>query len=411
MFETITENIINVKNKNINPKLSHEKTFAQNIILLYDILKEIEKEWQNKNINDEKDKNNIDSLFSLLYFELIFLQQLYKLNITNSYNKNTNYSSIDDLINYNKQILSKKIEKFLLFNNEKFRNFELYKNYMENTYKDKKKLKIKYKNNSCLKKRFNNKKTNNKIQIENNKNDSNNNKINYNYNYNYLFDTTSKTSLINKSNNLFKNKKKKEYNILDKKNDSRNFIKINKSNYDININKIIKERIKNLNSINSYKNIKNNKTINNFHKKSDEIQINKSKDNFSNNDNSLFYLSYDEKNTNPIRKVKNIIIKVRNKNMSMDSKNNYLSNKENEYKIQENNKEESKNNDNNNEYKLRSKSGYLFSFYNKKDNFKSNEYNKNNFYYKERETKEILYDCMNQIKKKLNSSNNILKKI
>ena len=91
----------------------------------------------------------------------------------------------------------------------------------------------------------------------------------------------------------------------------------------------------------------------------------------------------------------------------MDCKNTYNSNKDKKFNIEQDihNDEENKNNSNNkNEYKIRSKSGHLFSFYRGKDKIKVNANLKNTFYHRERETKEILYDCKNQIQKKLNSS-------
>ena len=130
-----------------------------------------------------------------------------------------------------------------------------------------------------------------------------------------------------------------------------------------------------------------------------------------NKKNSLLNSSVDEKDDNPIRKVKNIIIKVRNKNNSVDCKLCHLSKIEKNDKLdQKNNKEENNKNINNisindpNTYKLISKSGFLYSTFNDKDKTKTNESIRSSFYQKAREAKEILYDCMNQIQKKLNSN-------
>ena len=57
--------------------------------------------------------------------------------------------------------------------------------------------------------------------------------------------------------------------------------------------------------------------------------------NFSNNDNSLLYSSLDERDINPIRKIKNIIIKVRNKNNFMDCKTIYHSNNEKKINLEQ----------------------------------------------------------------------------
>ena len=426
MIRNISVNINNYMNKDNLQKEINEKKYIHNISLLYDILKDLEKEVENKNLYNEKNKNIIHSLFSILYFELLFLQQLNKNSINCPFKLNKNNFTIDKIINYNKEILSKKIEKFLLHKNEKIRNDELYKNYTQNTYtnKDNKKGKIDFKNSTYLKKNFNDnnnfKKLDKKItnsherfvvnkkknsQIENSNNDLAKNKINYRF----IYDPTSKNNQLNKTNNIiFRNQTKKIQIFFGNKNESRNNFKTNKSYKDI--NKLIKKKIQNSNNDKySIKDIKNNKTINNFNLKSNEIHHNKIKNNSSNNDISCLYLSYDEQNNNPIRKVKNIIIKVRNKNknMSMDCKNTYNSNKDKKFNIEQDihNDEENKNNSNNkNEYKIRSKSGYLFSFNRGKDKIKVNANLKNTFYHRERETKEILYDCMNQIQKKLNSS-------
>ena len=236
----------------------------------------------------------------------------------------------------------------------------------------------------------------------NNKNDIKNVKINCRY----FNDSTLKNNKINKSNNISKKRKKVVNNYNEIRNRSNYILKMNKSNKSI--DKINNTNI-NFNSLNienkySYIDIKCNKTINNFHKQSFRC-----KDNFSNNDNSLLYSSVDERDINPIRKVKNIIIKVRNKNNSMDCKTSYHSNNEKNINLEqrENNKEENKINLNDkNSYQLISKSGFLFSFYHEKDKLKKNENIKNNFLHKARETKEILHDCMNQIQKKLSSHDN-----
>ena len=392
--------------KNNKQKGMNENQFINNnIALVYDIIKELEKDWDNKNKYNEIDKNKIHSLFSLLYFELIFLQQICKIKIMNKLNKND--SLLDNIINYNKEMLSKKIEQFLLLNNDK--NYDFYKNQTQyssiNSDNNIKHIISKLKNNSCLKTKYNNfikntKKLNDgelthkskKYEVENYKNDISKIKTNNKY----LFESIYKSKLLNKTCNKNVLKKKKTINNI--RNVSSGKIKINKSN---DIKNLILDRINNSNKINnenykcSNKDDKKNKTINNFNNKPKEIHINKSKDNISNNDISLFS-NYDEKDSNPIRKVKNIIIKVKYRNMTMECKNSYYSNKEKENEI---NKKENENNN----YKKMSKSGYLFSHYNEKNKKKINENVINNLYYKERETKEILYDCMNQIQKKLNS--------
>ena len=414
-------------NKENHQKEIDEKKYIHNIELLYDILKELEKEFENKNIYNEKNKNIIHSLFSILYFELLFLQQLNKNTINNLIKLNKNNFTIEKIINYNKEIFSKKIEKLLSHKIVKFRNVELYKNYMQSTYTNKgnKKTKIAFKNSSYLKNNIkydnnNFKKLDKKLanshekfwvnknknnQIEKSKNDLAKSKINYRY----IYEPISKNYQLNKTSNtiIFRNKTKKIQILFGNKNESRNSFKTNKSKKDI--NQLIKKQNQNSNNDkNSMKDIKNKETINNFNIKSNEIHHKRIKNNSSNNDISYLYLSYDEQNDNPIRKVKNIIIKVRNKNknMSMDCKNTYNSNNEKKYKKEQDIlNEENKNNINNkNEYKIRSKSGYLFSFNMGKDKIRQNENIKNTFYHKERETKEILYDCMSQIQKKLNSS-------
>jgi len=403
MKENISDNFSITNIKDIKQKGINEKQFLYNIALIYDILKELEKEWDNKNIYNERDKSKIHSLFSLLYFELNFFQQIYKINILNQVNKNQNDPLFNNIINYNKEMLSKKIEQFLLITND--RNLDLYNNYIQCTYNNNdnniKKIISKFNNkSSCLKTKYKNfiKNTKNLNNTElNKKNNINKNKMNSKG----LYESIYKNNILNKSGTKIISNKKK---VINNRNNSLDKIKTVKSNNEI--KSIILDRIKYSKNVNQENNKylkkdKKNKTINNFNKKSNEIKINKSKENFSNNDISLFS-SCDEKENNPIRKVKNIIIKVRNKNITMDC-NNCHTNNEKDSKIEINKKENNKLNAKN-DYKIMSKSGYLLSFCPEKDKTKPDENIRNNFYHKERETKEILYDCMTQIQKKLNSS-------
>ena len=425
-------------NKSFQSKGINDKTFMRSIILLNDILKDLEKELENKNNYSVNDKNKIKSLFSLLYFELTFIQQISKINANNHVSKNQNEHIFNNTINYNKELLSKKIEQFLFFYNDKNKNVELYKNCIQNTcinnennnknnnqkvnpkikgnFYLKKKVIINHNNNININKTFNlNKKINNEnLDNRNKKNQiiNNNNKIdvyNAKMNLRYCYDTTLKNNKINKVNNLAKNLKK----IINKKNNenrnkSKDNLKLMKSNKNI-LNNLNLDKI-NDNNVNEEKKNSNldlnfSKTINNFYKPS------KSKDNLSNNDISILNSSVDEKDDNPIRKVKNIIKKVRNKNNSVDCKLSHLSKNEKNDKLdQKNNKEENNKNINSisindpNTYKLISKSGFLYSTFNDKDKTKTNENIRSSFCQKAREAKEILFDCMNQIQKKLNSN-------
>ena len=83
MNEIIYDEPNNYINKTFQVKGVNEKNFFHNIILLYDIIKELEKEWDNKNIYNINDKNKIHLLFSLLYFELSFIQKISKINTNN----------------------------------------------------------------------------------------------------------------------------------------------------------------------------------------------------------------------------------------------------------------------------------------------------------------------------------------
>ena len=152
-------------NKTFQAKGVNEKNFFNSIILLYDIIKELEKEWDNKNIYNINDKNKIHLLFSLLYFEISFIQQISQINMNNKTNKIQNNNLIFNTINYNKEILSKKIEQLLFFNNEKCNNNET--NNKTNTQKTNTKLK----SNSCIKKKSCN--NNNNVNIGNNSTYSN----------------------------------------------------------------------------------------------------------------------------------------------------------------------------------------------------------------------------------------------
>ena len=295
-----------VINKSFHIKGINDKTFSTSILLLYDILKELEKEIENKNIFSANEKNKVHSLFSLLYFELSFIQQISKININNHVNKSQNDHIFNNTINYNKELLSKKIEQFLLFVSDKNKNIDLYKTYIQNTSinyenynkNNNKKINSKIKSNSCLKKKIINnnnningnhvlklnKKLNNedldnkkkKVQVlNNNKSDINNGKISSRY----CYETTLKKNKINKPN-IMPKKYKKAINkgINENRNKSKDNLKMINSNKDINIFKLdkINNNSINIEKRNSNLDIKYNKTINNFHKPS------QSKENLSN---------------------------------------------------------------------------------------------------------------------------------
>ena len=375
-----SENLKNHFNKPISKtKIINEKNFFNTIALLADMLKQIEKEWHTKNVFNDRDKNKIRSLFSLLYYELTLLKKLSKIDINSFQNKNPNH--INSIINSDKEIFSKKISQFLLFNNEINKNIELYKSYLQydsiiqdttknRTLNIKDKDKNKIKNNSLIK---------NKIQLSSKIRDT---KASNKTLCNDRLHRTINHSMINNNKKILRN----------------NFINLQDSHdfkayktYKNNLEQIQKEE--NNKIFNSDE--KRNKSINNYmikelpkidkefvyHKK------NNIKKNLLNHNISLPESKIAEQDPNPVRKVKNIIIKVRNKNNSIDSNNEKNSNNKYNYDSNDNN----------------SNNIYEYNFYKNIENDKDNSKNNCTKNKKEREAKEILFDCMNQVHKKLNS--------
>ena len=315
-----------------------EKIFPFCISLVATSIKESENEWMNKVNNNDLKKNIVQSLFSLLNYEILIIQQIskyYKLYI-NNLDKDNN-KLINQIISLNKDLMNKKIKAII--------NESLYSNNNNETnlinYK-----KLKYNGNQKydIKTIYINMENNKELQKDSTFNDAQFNCIKNNNNLNRNF------SFENKRNNL------KEKNMEENKDNSL-ISNINFNNTLKNNNKINSNDIKN-NKDNSKK-PKLSNTISNFDKlnilyspyqrkkiiespKDNKIKIKladkyvknnienndyatisnisrQSKINFSQTQSTFNFRKKENANTisveeNPVRKVKNIIINAKNTN-------------------------------------------------------------------------------------------------
>ena len=158
-----------MKNNFLNEQLSEsfttkdsEKIYEFCISLVSSSLKELENEWNQKINNNEFKKNIIESLFSLLYYEILLIRQI--LKYYNSYINNLdedNIKLINQIINISKELMNKKInsiinieisEKCNIINEEKILNYKITQ-FNENNKKENssKLIKVNDKNNNLIK--------------------------------------------------------------------------------------------------------------------------------------------------------------------------------------------------------------------------------------------------------------------
>jgi len=402
------EKINNKTEENNNP-------FMNSLSIIIKINKELEEDF-NKNysfniniLNEDIDKTIIASIFSLLNFQITIINQLTELNSQMS-DKTDNI--LQKLISFTKELLYQKIKQILMFNH----NNIIYKNYIDNSSS----LKI---NNDKTKRK--------KKQI-----------INLN-NKNFIddgtsIDNTNKSKIINKTldvelNSINFDFKKNNIDIYSKKCLTK--LKIQtpiKYNEDININ-----NIKNINKSNIIrrKNIKINKNKNK--KINDTVSRNYNKSNFSEkksltqtrNDkeslkNGKYSNKYIKKKTldsillkindkekekediNPITKVKNIIKNIK-LNSSLSSERTKIIEKHNNFYSLTNNNYSLDSNSNNDGKRKNS-----FSVCENEKNDKGSnskiiaKYKNNNISNKDIDTSQILYECMNNVRKRLLANEN-----
>ena len=158
-----------MKNNFLNEQLSEsfttqdsEKIYGFCISLVSSSLKDMENEWIQKINNNEFKKNIIQSLFSLLYYEILLIKQIskyYNLYINNL--DEDNIKLINQIINISKELMNKKIksiinidisEKYNIINEEKIFNYKITQ-FTENNKKENKNklIKVNDKNHNLIK--------------------------------------------------------------------------------------------------------------------------------------------------------------------------------------------------------------------------------------------------------------------
>lgn len=419
-------------------KMSKNNLFLKSLSTITNINKELEKRFNsydledNNFLNDEINKIIINSIFSLLNFQITIINQLAELNSQISEKTEESHQKlIEKLINFTKELLYQKIKQILMFNHN---NNIMYKNYIDNSsslklnndkMQNKKKLvnlnrrKFLYNIEKSLEKDYNYKSINKTMDLElntsainksplfqsNNLNEKAKEKKNVTkpFNYNekksekssnrniikqipitkYIKKRTEKTNnkIINKS--VFKDSKtsklpKKKYTLRPKKKDKDKNISISLCNEKIS-KKSIENKNESMNSIQSIINI-----------------------------NSLLPREKEREEINPIRKVKNIIknIKINSNSLSIDR--NKTIKKRNNKVTHDNNLRSSAGNysiDSNSNQDSKQKNSFSFNETENNENgeisFNIKTNNRSKIYEKELETSQILQECMNNVKRRL----------
>ena len=338
-----------------------EKIYGFCISLVSSSLKDLENEWYKKINNNKFKKDIIQSLFSLLYYQILLIQQIskyYNLYVNNL--DEDNIKLINQIININKELMNKKIktiinidlyrntntntnEKYNKINEEKILNYKI-SQFNENENKSKliktndKNIKyISYKettikannsknNNSEINKHSLYEEINHKNRIINIKQNKikeeikNNSIISYNYSEKNKTKKPNKLNLknivINKNYNLAKNKTKNNKDHLKRSNTEK--IPVSTNGGDNTISELSNnERIK-INLADKFlKNNENNDfaTLSNLSRQSkksvnNNLCLTQTTFNYNKKDNSNTYTIQVEEN--PFRKVKNIILNAKN---------------------------------------------------------------------------------------------------
>ena len=121
----------------MNTYLSHKNLIKENfndistlvnsnhILIVSDIIRELEKEWYKKLNYNNYLKNLAHNIFSLLNYQITVIQQLSEINFD---------TSIEPILLFNKNVISKKIEQILYFNEnsiEAKKNWYITKNFFD----------------------------------------------------------------------------------------------------------------------------------------------------------------------------------------------------------------------------------------------------------------------------------------
>ena len=389
-----------------NEILFNNEYFMKSLSTIININKELEKELYSKLYDEKEDflkdninKTIINSIFSLLNFQITLISQLTELNSKFSKKSEINQQKIiEKLVNFTKELLYQKIKQIVIL----YHNNIIYKNYIDNSSL----LKI---NNDKYKKKKN------------------------------LFNLNESNIFINNNNSLEINNKSKNHNkILDKeldiKNNDKNQINLKNSNEKENKNekkikfqtpiKYVKIYKRTIFTKNNKKgniqnnNINNKKKLNNnvsHNCKTTKLSKNKIKNQIIKHRNTHQDIvkinnNVSQEEINPIRKIKNIIknikinISLSNKKYKNNSKrnNNIFSHDKNINSIIFNYSNDSM-------IYQDSRLKNSFSYHETENNEKVEKSLNNKINKREIETSYILNECMNNVKKRLaieNEKNN-----
>jgi hypothetical protein len=277
-----------------------EKILSQNIFLLQDLNKEIENELKAKEAKTSSQKLLIQSIFNVLNSQITLIFQLSKAN-NSSFQKSNNSNLIEHIISFNKEIMMKQIQKIVSLvsvNNNDFRkNLTIKNGEISNKFHNKinKQLNKSFLTNTSYK--INNK---NRLDVKGNKtvlidddlsqDDYTTQNENNDNNKSYLLNSSMDKRLCKKISS-------KKYT---RKNENKN-----SNNLNTNLVKYIRNKNKYIN-----KNNTQDKNINNLKKRISLSKIDKNENESSDDINE---------EENPVRKVKNIIINAkRNASMNKD---------------------------------------------------------------------------------------------
>ena len=274
---------MNKKSKNID---NSDKILSQNIIYLQELNKDMEKEFYSKESISINQKLLLEIIFNLLNSQVTLLFQLSKINSSISKKKINNSHLVDHILSFNKDLMSKHIQKIISFIND-------YKNPKQNNI-NKKKLNSSFLIRSSYK--IPNK---NKIYLKNNNTLIIDNNLSKDYFENCK---TEQNECIDFEKNII------HHSLKDNDNIDRN--KCNKKSMKTNDTDNCRLNSKLINYIKCSNNTNptNLKKIIKRGQSSMEINISKKEVIESLNDYSNYNTSKEE---NPVRKVKNIIINAK----------------------------------------------------------------------------------------------------
>ena len=384
-----------------NEILFNNEYFMKSLSTIININKELEIEIYSNEYDEKEDilkdnikKTIINSIFSLLNFQITIISQLAELNSQFSEKSEINQQQIiEKLVNFTKELLYQKIKQIVML----YHNNIIYKNYIDNSSS----LKI---NNDKHKK-----KKNQLINL---------NESNFFINNNNSLEINSKVKkpnkIIDKEINS-KNKDKNQINLknsVEKENQNEKMVKFQTPVKYEKINNYKRTIfIKNNKKGNIQNNINNNNKLNNtvfYNYNTTKLSKKKIKNQTIKNNtllgNDKIHNNISQEEINPIRKIKNIIKNIKI-NSSLSNKKYKNKNKRNNIFTHDKNINSlifnySNDSMNNQESQIKNS----FSYHRGEINEKV-EKSFNNKIKREIETSHILNECMNNVKKRLEVEN------